>query len=171
MGLSYLSRSFLLRALTVVLVFLGCSTKAETRHMASDFQLEDLSGNKVSLSEYRGYTVLLDFWATWCPPCRKSIPELVDLQNKYRDKGLVILGISLDDPQKINNKYLLAFKEKFKINYQIMRGDQKVLYDYFGNSNISIPTLFIINQEGRIVDKHVGFRPGAIERSLKKIIK
>lgn len=161
---------FSIVCLGILLFFHGCDTNADTSPPAPDFQLQDLSGNVVSLSEYRGNPVLLDFWATWCPPCRSSIPELVDLQTKFRDEGLVILGISMDDPQKVNNQYLKAFKEYFKINYTLLRASQKVMEDYFENRNISIPTLFIIDQEGLIVDVLVGFRPGAVEESLKKII-
>ena len=150
--------------------FLGCDKKADTNREAPDFTLADLSGSSISLHEFRGSPVLLDFWATWCPPCRRSIPELVELQRKYRDRGLVILGISLDDPSQVNDQSLSAFKEQAKINYPIMRATQKVVQDYFGDSPISIPTLFMVNRKGRIVDVFVGFRPGAVEDSLKKII-
>jgi cytochrome c biogenesis protein CcmG/thiol:disulfide interchange protein DsbE len=150
--------------------FFGCDKKTDNNREAPDFTLPDLSGGSISLMEFRGSPVLLDFWATWCPPCRRSIPELVELQRKYRDRGLVILGISLDDPSQINNQYLSAFKEQVKINYPILRATQKLVQDYFGDSPISIPTLFTINRKGRIVDVFVGFRPGAVEDSLKKII-
>ena len=148
----------------------GCNTEVGAGQTAPDFALEDLSGKSVSLKQYAGNIVLLDFWATWCPPCRQSIPELIKLQDKYRDQGLVILGISLDDPRQFDNRYLLAFKEKFKINYRILRADNKVPYDYFGNSNMAIPTLFVINRNGKVVDMHVGFRPGVVEKSLKKLM-
>jgi peroxiredoxin len=138
---------------------------------APDFTLEDLSGNKVSLNQYLGNIVILDFWATNCKPCQRSIPELVEIQDKYRDQGLVIIGISLDHPSRVNNRYLSAFKEKYNINYTILRADGKTTGKYFGNSNFSIPTLFVVNRGGMIIDKHVGFRPGIVERSLEKFIK
>ncbi len=163
-------KGFLFAPLILFLLFFGCNKKADITREAPEFTLQDLSGKNVSLSEHRGNPVLLDFWATWCPPCRNSIPELVDIQDKYRDKGLVILGISMDDPRQVNNRYLAEFKRYFKMNYPILRASRKVVRDYFGDSDISIPTMFIINREGRIVDVHVGFRPGAVEGSLKKII-
>ncbi|UCF56343.1 MAG: TlpA family protein disulfide reductase, partial [Deltaproteobacteria bacterium] len=83
---------------------------------------------------------------------------------------VVILGISMDDPQTFSDKYLLEFKEKFKINYTILRADKKVAMDYFGTGNMAIPTLFVINKEGKIVDKHMGYLPGAVEESLKKLL-
>jgi cytochrome c biogenesis protein CcmG/thiol:disulfide interchange protein DsbE len=161
---------FTVACLTLFLLFPGCDTKADSSGTAPDFELQNLSGDKVSLKEHRGNPVLLDFWATWCPPCRTAIPELVALQTKYRDQGLIILGISLDDPQHINDRYLEAFKEYFKINYTILRASEKVVEDYFKERELAIPTMFVIDREGRIVDVLVGFRPGAVEGSLKKII-
>ncbi|MFC1868435.1 TlpA family protein disulfide reductase [Thermodesulfobacteriota bacterium] len=171
MHFNYLLKISLLTCLIMFLLFFGCNSNAGSRQAAPDFSLDDLSGKRVSLKQYEGYTVLLDFWATWCPPCRRSIPELVALQKKYRNKGLIVLGISLDNPRKVNNEHLTAFVKKFNINYPILRANQKIINDYFGNTNISIPTLFIVNQEGRIVDKQVGFSPGAVENSLKKLFK
>jgi peroxiredoxin len=154
-----------------LLMFLcvGCSKKENSGDMAPDFSLEDLSGNPVSLEASKGSVVVLDFWATWCPPCLMSIPELVDLQQKYGEKGLVILGISLDDPEQISNGDLLDFKKRLQINYTILRADWKVMEDYFSSGDASIPTLFVIDRKGRIVDKHVGFRPGMVEESLKEL--
>jgi peroxiredoxin len=163
-------RNWTLTCLILFLLFYGCDKEVDAWQTAPDFSLKDLSGNEVSLTQYRGHIVLLDFWATWCPPCRLSIPELVDLQKKYGDQGVVILGISMDDPQMFSDKYLLAFKEKFKINYTILRANNKVAMDYFGTGNMAIPTLFVINKEGKIVDKHMGYLPGAVEESLKKLL-
>ena len=171
MSLTLLRKIFYTTCLVIPVLILGCSRDADTEVMAPDFSLKDLSGNTVSLNQYRGNVVLLDFWATWCTPCRSSIPELVELQKRYRDRGLVILGISVDDPEMANNKYLSAFKEKYKINYTILRADQKVTRKYFGNSNFSVPTLFVVNSEGVVVDMHVGFMPGTVEKSLIKIFK
>jgi len=150
--------------------FFGCSDNVRALQDAPNFTLEDLSGKRVSLEELKGSTVLLDFWATWCSPCRSSIPELVELQDKYRNKGLVILGISVDDPRQINSNYLRSFSKKFKINYTILRVDEAVSRAYFGTQRYSIPTLFIINTEGKVVGQHVGFRPGVVEETVKKLL-
>jgi len=170
MDFKYPAKVILLLLFIVSLLFLGCETKADTKEVkAPDFTLEDLSGKKVTLSQYSGSVVILDFWATWCPPCRMSIPELVKLQEQYRDKGVVILGISVDSAET-KNAYLSSFKEKFKINYPILRIDEKTIGTYFGNSDVSIPTLFIVNRAGMVVDMHSGYSPGAVEKSLKKIL-
>ena len=158
-------------ALLLWMFFLaGCGGEGDGPSTAPDFQLKDLAGNHVGLVDHKGKIVLLDFWATWCGPCRLSIPELVKLQKTYREQDLVVLGISMDDPQIYNNNFLRAFKEKFKINYPILRADEKVRRAYFKDERIGIPTMFVIDREGRIVDKMVGFMPGAMEKAIKKLI-
>ena len=157
----------------LVLAFLfagtGCQSDANSSPAAPDFSLSDLSGQMISLKEHRGQVVLLDFWATWCPPCRLSIPELVALQEKYKDKGFVVIGVSLDDPAQFTDAYLQSFMEKNKINYKVLRFNKKVLVDYFAFESPAIPTMFIIDRKGRIRDKIVGFRPKVLKKSLAAV--
>jgi peroxiredoxin len=165
-------RKIIYSSLLVMPVLLsGCRNNTDTSINAPDFTLKDLSDNSVSLHQYRGKVVLLDFWATWCLPCRHSIPELVQIQDKYRDKGLVVIGISVDNPLQVNNNYISAFVEKYRINYTILRADQETTVRNFGNGNYAIPTIFFINRDGMIVNKGMGFIPGAVEKSLTKILK
>ncbi len=148
----------------------GCQKEVEADLTAPDFSLSDLSGHMASLEQHRGSVVLLDFWATWCPPCRMSIPEIIKLQEKFREKGLVIFGISMDDPQMVTDEQLRVFKEKVGINYSVLRVNRQVLQNYFGDEQISIPTMFVIDRDGKIRDKLVGFRPGALEKSVSEIL-
>ena len=170
MSYNFKTKMFALACLVFFLSFYGYNREAGAGETAPGFSLKDLSGNMVSLKQYRGHIVLVDFWATWCFPCRKSIPELISFQNKYRDQKLVILGISMDDSSRVDDKNMLTFKETFKINYPILRATNKVIQDYFGNEKIAIPTMFVINREGAIAHKHVGFEQGAVERSIKEIL-
>jgi peroxiredoxin len=168
----------LLRKIAALTLFIwllplhACTSKERGKEgpLAPNFTLEDLSGKKVSLSDHRGQFVLIDFWATWCPPCVKSIPELVELHKKYKEKGLVVLGISLDDPNRVDNNLLAAFLEKNRMQYTILRGNEKVVRDYSGPEGMAIPTMFFVDREGKIVDKLVGFAPGRVENSLKKLM-
>jgi thiol-disulfide isomerase/thioredoxin len=157
---------------SLTLLFLtGCSSELGTGKPAPDFQLEELSGARISLKKLIGHVVILDFWATWCPPCLMTIPELVDLQKKYKDKGLSVVGISVDDPRKVTNGDLAAFKEAKNINYSIVRADAKVMQDYFaGDDRMAIPTMFLIDRHGKIIEKKVGFVPGSLEKSVKKLL-
>lgn len=137
---------------------------------APDFALIDLNGNTVTLEQYRGKVVILDFWATWCFPCRSSIPELVRLQKEFRPKGVQILGISLDHPKHTSDQALKAFAEKFRINYPVLRGNEKIKRDYFGSKAPKVPFHLVLDREGRIVEKQVGFVPGALEKSVRKVL-
>jgi thiol-disulfide isomerase/thioredoxin len=121
---------------------------------APDFTLKDIYNNEVKLSDFRGKVVILDFWATWCPPCRKGIPDLIELQTKYND-DLMIIGISLDQANTI--KDVVPFSKNYGINYPVVYGDANVVSKYGGIE--AIPTSFIIDKEGNIIDKHVGLIP------------
>ena len=119
--------------------------------MAPDFELPTLDGRKVKLSDYRGKAVLLNFWATWCPPCKVEMPWFVDLQKQYGNDGLVVLGVAMDDttPQKI-----AAFASEMGVNYPVLLGTDQVSDDY-GNVQY-LPTTFYIGRDGRIVAKMDG---------------
>ena len=117
---------------------------------APAFSLESTDGKTISLKDYKGKIVILDFWATWCGPCRRGIPDLVSLQDKYKN-DLRVIGISLDSDTKSD---VILFAKKFNINYPILYGDQQVTQDYGGIE--AIPTTIVIDQNGEIVAKYVG---------------
>jgi peroxiredoxin len=118
--------------------------------LAPDFSLPNLSGGELDLSTYRGKVVLLDFWATWCVPCREEIPHFVDLQNQYRDQGLQIIGVSMDD----SPEPALVFYKTLKMNYPVVMGNAKIGELYGGV--LGLPIAFVIGRDGRIYAKHVG---------------
>ncbi len=119
---------------------------------APEFNLEDLNGNTHTLAEYEGKVIFLNFWATWCPPCRQEIPGFVELYEQYKDDGMVILGISLD--QK-GEAVVNSFADKTKINYPLTMATQAVMEDY--QPGQYIPATIVIDKEGRIRDRHVGY--------------
>jgi cytochrome c biogenesis protein CcmG, thiol:disulfide interchange protein DsbE len=119
-------------------------------NLAPDFTLTDLDGHKLTLSDYRGKVVLLDFWATWCGPCRTEIPHFVEMQNKYGPQGFQVIGISMDD----DAKPVHGFAQQYKLNYPIAVGDDK-LADRFGGV-MGLPVNFIIDRQGRIHAKYLG---------------
>lgn len=135
---------------------------------APDFTLPDMNGKKVSLSEFRGKAIILNFWATWCPPCRREIPSFNEIY-KNRAQGFEIIGIALDvgglDAIKKGMK-----KHKLSIDYIVLVGDQEISEKY-GNID-AIPTTFILDQEGNIVNKFIGERPKKVfEDELKKLLR
>ncbi len=118
--------------------------------LAPDFSLPGLTGQKLDLSSYRGKVILLDFWATWCDPCRDEIPHFVDLQNKYGGQGLQIIGVSMDDgPEPVRDFY-----QRFKMNYPVVMGNAKTGELYGGV--LGLPIAFLIGRDGRITAKHIG---------------
>jgi cytochrome c biogenesis protein CcmG/thiol:disulfide interchange protein DsbE len=132
---------------------------------APQFTLQDLNGKPVKLSDFKGKVVILDFWATWCPPCRAEIPNFVELQKEYGKQGLAVVGISLDD----NPAGVVDFAKAQGINYPIVMGDQDVAAAYGGVE--AIPTTFVIDPAGNIVNKHVGYTEKAeFEAEIKKLL-
>jgi peroxiredoxin len=134
--------------------------------LAPDFSLTDIEGNVVKLSDYRGKVVILDFWATWCPPCRKGIPDFIELQSEYNAGDLVILGISVDQGDL---SVVPAFAKEYRINYPVLYANMQVVQAYGGISGI--PTTFIIGRDGKVRNRVVGFQPklffkGEIDRLL-----
>jgi cytochrome c biogenesis protein CcmG/thiol:disulfide interchange protein DsbE len=135
------------------------------RDKAPDFSLAGPSGKTVSLSDFKGKVVIVDFWATWCPPCRRGIPDLIDLQTQFGDK-LAVIGISVDTDTKDR---VASFAQNFNINYTVLFATPEVVQAY--GSIQSIPTSFIIDKNGKIVNQHVGLTPKEIYISeIKKLL-
>ncbi len=133
---------------------LQSETKAGDEIKAPAFTLTSTNGKQINLSDYKGKIVILDFWATWCAPCRKGIPDLIEIQKQYKD-NVVIVGISLDQQNTIS--YVIPFMKEFGINYPVVYGNEKVVVDY--GSIPSIPTSFIIDNNGNVVDVFIGLVP------------
>ncbi len=133
---------------------------------APDFSLLTLDGKKVKLSDYRGKAVLLNFWATWCPPCKVEMPWFVDLQKQYDKDGLVVLGVAMDDSEPGT---IAKFASEMGVNYPVLLGTDKVSEAY-GDVQY-LPTTFFIGRNGAIVDKLTGLLDRSdIENDVKKTL-
>ncbi|MBI4549974.1 MAG: TlpA family protein disulfide reductase [Candidatus Omnitrophica bacterium] len=136
--------------LGILFLFVSCAQKPVFQK-APEFTLNDLAGRPVHSSEFDGQVLLVNFWATWCPPCQAEIPALESLHKEYQSRGFRVLGISLDESGPADVK---AFVERFGITYPVLMGDDAVVEAYGGIRGI--PTTFLIARDGRIAKKFVG---------------
>ncbi|UCE22192.1 MAG: TlpA family protein disulfide reductase [Candidatus Aminicenantes bacterium] len=141
-----------------LVLFFIVNAKAEMMGMSSqnypdapDFTLEDLKGNKISLSSMSGKVVMLNVWATWCGPCKREIPDFIEAYEQYKDKGLEIIGISVDE---ISPSRVLQFTEKYKINYPVAMTTSKLTKDY--GPFRAVPVTIIIDKNGKIRHRQIG---------------
>jgi peroxiredoxin len=139
----------------------GSTTAAK---QAPDFTLTDISGKPLRLSDYRGKVVVLDFWATWCEPCKQEIPHLIDLQSKYAQR-VQVLGISMDD----DDKPVRTFQQQYKMNYPIAVGTSSLADQYGGV--LGLPITFVIDGQGRIAKRYIGAAEfSGIEAEVQKLL-
>lgn len=157
-----------LLSMMVVIVLLGAcsqSSAIETGQSAPDFTLTDISGQKVSLADFKGKAVMLNFFASWCPPCRSEIPDFIELQKAYGDKGFTFVGVSLVDQKESKN-----FAEKMGINYPVLVDDGKVSMLY--GPVRSIPTTYVIGKDAKVVKMYIGARSKDVfEADIKEMLK
>jgi thiol-disulfide isomerase/thioredoxin len=128
-------------------------TPDKQRKKAPDFTLKDANGNAVKLSDFRGKIVLLDFWATWCGPCKIEIPWFINFERQYKDKGFAVIGTAMDEEGWGVVKPFLSF---MKINYRVVLGND-ALADQYGIE--AFPTTFLIDRDGNIAATHIGLSP------------
>jgi len=133
-------------------------------NIAPELTVRDLNGKTVSLSDYRGKIIMVEFWATWCPPCIELIPVLDELYNKYKTKGFVVLSIASEDE---GDETVKGFVKDSGLTYPVFIASSDTLKNY-GIS--SIPVSFIIDKDGKIVNKHLGYTPD-IKQELSTEIK
>ncbi|MEW5746709.1 MAG: TlpA disulfide reductase family protein [Nitrospirota bacterium] len=132
---------------------------------AHPFTLPDIHNNKVALNDYRGKVVLIEFFATWCPPCQMSAPDIQYAYAKYRDKGFVVLAVSMDEgPDAVPAAH--SFAKEFGLSFPILMDDGTVSSRY---AISSIPTSVVIDREGKMRHKHIGAPPDLTERLSKEI--
>jgi cytochrome c biogenesis protein CcmG/thiol:disulfide interchange protein DsbE len=151
----------LLLVLLVLLVPAAFAQKLPAK--APNFALKASDGQTVELSKFKGKVVVVNFWATWCPPCREEIPDFISLYESYKGRGVAFVGISLDEKGWAVVK---PFIEKYKITYPVVLDDGKSQAAYGGIQYI--PTTFIVDKTGQIVDKVVG---GISKADLEKKIR
>jgi thiol-disulfide isomerase/thioredoxin len=150
--------------LSLTILFSQAAFCASPGQMAPDFKLPGIkTGNLMSLKSHRGKVVYLDFWASWCGPCRQSLPLLNELRNEFKSKGFEVIAVNLDD-DKANAK---TFLKQFPVNYPVLldpNGKVPQIYDVPG-----MPTSYLIDPKGKIIKVHVGFKKQDIHTIRKQV--
>jgi peroxiredoxin len=163
-----LKRTFAV-SIIVLAVLIGC-TRSDDRSTAAsgdapNFKLQDLNGKTVRLSDFRGKPVVLDFWATWCQPCRDTLPGMAKLHTDYAGKGLVILSISLDEGA---TEEVRAFQKENGMTYTVLMGTEDVAAEYGVRT---IPMAIVIDKSGKIQKRYLGAgNEDAIEKTVKQLL-
>jgi thiol-disulfide isomerase/thioredoxin len=147
--------------IVAVMLFFGFRTARHspgpTGQLAPDFRLDTLDGKSVQLSSFRGQAVLLNFWATWCGPCKIEMPWFVELQKQYGPAGLQVIGVAMDDSSKED---IEKFVKEMGVNYPILLGKEAVGEEY-GGVNV-LPTTFFLDRDGKIVAREFGLQSRSI---------
>jgi len=149
-------------ALLLYVLFVPQSGRQDLSLPAPPLTFPNLKGKPVSLSDFKGQVVLLDFWATWCGPCLEELPELKKLQEKYGPQGFTLLGVSVDE----NEKVVAPFVQENSVPYQILLAGNEPIDGY---SLVGIPTAFLVSRQGIIVHKYLG--PKSYEQVARDIEK
>lgn len=160
-------RSFNFMMLAVLFSLTIVVTPVLAAKTPPDFDLPTLTGGKVQLSKHRGEVVYVDFWATWCAPCRKSLPWMQEMYDKYKDLGFTIIGVNMDGKQDVTEKFVKANHVKFTI----ARDPNGKIAEAFGVRGM--PSSYLIGRDGKLIMAHEGFRDsdkGSLEAHFKKAL-
>ena len=150
------TRSFTFGLFTLAL-FASAGLKSLQADPAPGWTLKDLNGKTVSLSDFKGKVVVLDIWATWCPPCRAEIPHFIEIQNEFKGQGVTVVGLSVDSS---GPAAVAEFAKSNGMNYPIVMADEKTAVAY--GADQGIPTSVVIDANGNIVGTHLGLTDKAV---------
>lgn len=157
--------SLLILAFTLALLFLPQTVVQAKSYKAPNFTLKTIKGKTIKLSHYKGKVVYLDFWASWCEPCRKSFPVMRNLQRKYKSKGLRVVTINLDK----NRKEVRRFLREYRTNFPIALDPRGKIARRYGVK--AMPSSYLIDRKGRIRYVHLGFLQKDTKKTEKRIKK
>ena len=152
--------------ITLIALFTCCAGYAlEAGDSAPEFSLTNTDGKTVNIAEFKGKVIVLDFFASWCPPCKKEIPDFIELQKSYSDKGFTMVGVSL-----VNESDTKRFVKKTGINYPVLVDDETASNKY--GPIHSIPTTFVIGKDFKIAKMYIGYRSkNVFEKDIQELLK
>jgi thiol-disulfide isomerase/thioredoxin len=133
------------------------ATRSVAKKVPPDFEVPKIDGGSFKLSSYKGKVVVVDFWATWCPPCRKGIPQLVRIDKELRDKGVEVVGLHIDDQGRSSPEAIRNFIRQFNINYTVGMASTDMFIAYLGREETAIPQTLVFDRNGRVVAHLIGY--------------
>jgi len=151
--------------LMVIMFFVAISSSSAAEGDIVDFTLKDLQGKTHKLSDYRGKWVVVNYWATWCPPCLEEIPDLSDFHDKHKDKDAVVLGINNEE---LPLAKLADFSESYLVSYPILPARRDASANYMLGPVPALPTTYIVSPAGRVMARNVGPLTGEMIESFMK---
>jgi len=146
---------------------------ASAKSATPDFDVPTIDGRTIKLSAYRGKVLILDFWATWCPPCRQEIPQLVRIANQLRTKGVEVVGLHIDDQGQSSPQQIKKFIQDFDINYTVGMASNDMFIAYLGKDETAIPQTLVFDRNGKVVAHLVGYsddHAGKLDAAINKAI-
>jgi thiol-disulfide isomerase/thioredoxin len=132
-------------------------SSAAPKSMPPDFDVRTVDGRSIKLSDYRGKVLVMDFWATWCPPCRQETPQLARLARDNRDRGLEVIGMHIDDRGRSTPEAIRKFIDHYGINYTVGLATDDMFVSYLGTEDDTIPQTLIFGRDGKLIKHLVGY--------------
>jgi len=148
-----------------LMVLLGANVATAGQDDVVDFTIKDIQGKSHKLSDYRGKWVVVNYWATWCPPCLEEIPDLSDFHDKYKDNKAVVLGINTES---LSAKRLTDFSDSYLISYPVLMGSNEPSANYMLGPVPALPTTYMVSPGGRVMARNVGPLTGEMIESFMK---
>lgn len=134
-------------------------SNAPSASQPADFNIPTIDGRTIKLSEYRGKVLVIDFWATWCPPCRQETPQLARLAKENRDRGLEVIGMHIDDRGRSSRDDIRKFIDHYGITYTVALATDDMFTSYLGTEDDTIPQTLVFGRDGRLIKHLIGYTP------------
>jgi len=137
-----------------------------------DYQIPTIDGRTIRLSDYRGKVLVMDFWATWCPPCRQETPALVRIANELGPRGVEVLGLHIDDRGRSSQETIKGFMKQFGVSYTVGLATDDMFIAYLGREDDSIPQTLVFGRDGRLVAHLIGYDPSSpdLDRAVSQAL-